>query len=96
MGLTVSLLLNVEKLRDGGSYMVEFQCNNGSRYYLLIPVQLAGHEVAGYGEPLLVNQSNTLELRLSQVDAQAILKQLLSIAELEKEQLLIRTMSKIL
>lgn len=73
---SVVLALAVEQLRDGGSLCASFQAQNGSQYWLVLPVKLEGGDVKGYSQPVVIERPYAAEeLQLSWSHAEMLLHQ---------------------
>jgi hypothetical protein len=59
-------LLNVEKLRDGGSLVLAFQADDSCEYWLMLSIDTSSIE--NHYQPKLVNRGTGIEIGLSWQD----------------------------
>jgi hypothetical protein len=85
MAIDINLILSVEKLRDGGSLAVLFQGNDSCEYMFMLPIKNAGQDFAGYLDPVLINRTTELFMKVNSNDAKVYLGQLKSYAVNEKQ-----------
>jgi len=74
--MEINQILSVEKLRDGGSLIVNFQSDDSCSYWLMLPIANFESENPKFKEPVLVNRTTSIEVDLSWSSAHAWLNRL--------------------
>lgn len=74
--MSITQLLQIEKLRDGGSLVASFLASDSCEYWVMFPIESQNSEEHKFKKPVLINRTDQIEVELTHESARGWLVRL--------------------